>query len=498
MNAIHLIPDSMRRLLTRLVVATLGIVAVQQAGAFTTTGPLGELSWQTTALDYGTRFYYGNDIELGGPRQFGEASRLNVPIITYGFDYTFLNYFGSQGVTAVTAAMNEMNSLPAASSANLKRFITQDNQAINYTAEALSLTDIKSLVMSLMIEHMGLMGESHVWDLDYVSAASTNATFGVINDNFDPVTFDPTPYVNGVLYNYTIFNNGTVADAIEETANQASPAQFSWTAVATRYGQKVGGYYLGITRDDMGGLRYLYRRNFYQQESLDSNSVASFGGTTWAPFNPTATNAPITGFEGVLGGVEKITYVRVNYNSLIGPNFTGLTNHYTIPMITNGQLVNLHVARGITQPDIIFAAAPLGSIPITMQAYPAPVNFPIEVDRNFTFTASTAPTVATNAPLPAVINAQEIITLNNETPAYINTSSYFLTGPGGQTGGTTTSPVLVWGSFNGTTNAPIVFPNGSSVNGLEEEILSGSSAPLTFGTYDPISVGSSNTTAKAP
>ena len=41
----------------------------------------------------------------------------------------------------------------------------QGNQQINYTAQALGLTDLKSTVLSIMLEHMGLNGETHVWDL---------------------------------------------------------------------------------------------------------------------------------------------------------------------------------------------------------------------------------------------------------------------------------------------------------------------------------------------
>ena len=99
--------------------------------AFTLWGPLE--TWQTADLDYsnpagGVRYYYHNveisfdDHELGGPKNFGEGSRLMTPIITYAFDNTFQSYFGAEGVAAVESAFAVLNALPSASTANLKSF----------------------------------------------------------------------------------------------------------------------------------------------------------------------------------------------------------------------------------------------------------------------------------------------------------------------------------------------------------------------------------------
>src|ERR1700678_1262157 len=104
----------MLRKLTKSVFLALGLAAAQHACAFTLWGP--SEVWQTPDLDYSnpagsTRFYYffvepGLDgRENGGPKNFGEGSRLTTPILTYGFDDTFLDYFGAQGVAAVDAAM---------------------------------------------------------------------------------------------------------------------------------------------------------------------------------------------------------------------------------------------------------------------------------------------------------------------------------------------------------------------------------------------------------
>ena len=216
----------------------------------------------------------------------GEGSRLNIPIITYGYDTTFLTYFGAQGVAAIDSAFTLLNGLPKASSAKLTEFVTQGNQQVNYSAQAMRMLDLKSTVLWLMMEHMGLIGETHTYDLrervTEPSGAACAFDYVVLQRNFDPITYNPSQYVNGVLLKYQITDLCTsgvqVGDASEETVQAGAP-QFS--AVATREALEVGGYYLRITRDDMGGLRYLYRHNRYVNEGFDANTTIATSAGTW-------------------------------------------------------------------------------------------------------------------------------------------------------------------------------------------------------------------------
>jgi hypothetical protein len=465
----------MFRNLKTAICAIVGLAALQQASGFSVFGPAEP--FETPTLDYITRYYYGNDSEIGGTKILSAGSRLNVPVLTYAYDSTFLTYFGTKGVAAVDAAMAVMNGLPTASTPNLANFLQQGNQVINYTAQALVLTDLKSTVMSIMIEHMGLIGETHVWDLrNRVPLPGGQFEYTVINSNYDPVTWDPTAYVNGVQYYYSIWdgsltNGVSVADAIENTVDQTSSAQLAYTAVATRYGQQPGGYYLRITRDDMGGLSYLYRKNHYAYELLDSNSVAGFNTS---PYNPISFNNTTNNVQGVMGGVEKITYVKVAYDSQIGNGFTPRRYNYTIPFVTNGALRTLTVTRTIFQPDIIFAAGdlvgPATTYPLTYNAY----------SRGFNFISNgiVSPGGGVEA---SVITPQEIITFNDVNPVYVNISPHFLDEI--QFG---LYPVVLWGSFDGSTNAPTVYPSGTSLANLEQEIVQ-PGASIDVGLYNPVS-----------
>jgi hypothetical protein len=69
---------------------------------------------------------------------------------------------------------------------------------------------------------------------------------------------------------------------------------------------------------------------------------------------------------------------------------------------------------------------------------------------------------------PSTIDPSELITLNNAGPLYFDYNPFFLDyldyG---------LYPVFNWGSFDGSTNPPIVFPNGSSLAELEAQVLEG-------------------------
>jgi hypothetical protein len=82
--------------------------------------------------------------------------------------------------------------------------------------------------------------------------------------------------------------------------------------------------------------------------------------------------------------------------------------------------------------------------------------------------------------LPGVMNPTMLVTLNKAGTVYYNFNPAYL-----DLG--TRIQLFSWGSFDGTTNAPIVYPTGSSLSLLEEQVLSGgTSAPS--GAFNPATV----------
>src|SRR6185436_12926864 len=125
--------------------------------------------------------------------------RWNIRTVTYGFDESFLNYFGQQGVDAVNQAFAILNAIPAYSqmSSNLSEF-PLDTRRSNYRASALGLMDLKSATLGLMTEELGLASsDRYVWTLRDRRIIGTDPYYLVIKRNFDPVTLAPSSYVNG-------------------------------------------------------------------------------------------------------------------------------------------------------------------------------------------------------------------------------------------------------------------------------------------------------------
>src|SRR5262249_48087172 len=134
-------PDAiiyMLRYFQKMFLALAVAGAVHSAQAFSLLGPFA--TWQVGEIGYNT---FGFDI--GGPMNLGEEYRWNIRTVTYGFDESFLNYFGQQGADAINKAIAILNSLPAFSkmSTNLSEFPT-DTRRVNYRASALGLQDLKS------------------------------------------------------------------------------------------------------------------------------------------------------------------------------------------------------------------------------------------------------------------------------------------------------------------------------------------------------------------
>ena len=469
----------------------LGVAAVQQAGAFSMYGPLE--TWQTADLGYGPNVFQDQDWngpDLGGPKNLGDEYRLTTAVVTYGFDASFVDYFGAKGIVAVDQAMAMLNAIPAASnmSPDLSEFLTEGVQRINYRAAAAGLIDLKSIVLSHMLDHMGLIGETHVWDLRGRTALGGTCTFqyGVIQRNFDPITFEPTEYVNGRLYHYQIMDlceqGGATADAVEEPwATGVTSPRFS--AVATWRGLKTGGFYIALSRDDMGGLRHLYRRDNFNYESLPTdasflpvtNRVASpwspyfgtiytnvtvtvtRGGSPFAPFSHTnyVTNfTAVTNLNalGLHGGLEKVTYAKMRFDSTMGTGFLPMVINYSVPTLNSNVLTYRKVVRTNTVPDILFSADDIVTAP----------NYSYVLDWTMNF-INTSPSAKAG---PGVIDPTMTITLSKLGRYYLNENPYFMTDERKTMG-------VQWGSFDGSTNEPIMFPNGTSIREWEALLLSG-------------------------
>jgi hypothetical protein len=464
-------------------------------------------AWQTADYD-GLRLDYDFPDDIGGPMMRpDEGYRWNLPLITYAFDQSFINYFGLSGVRAVEEAIRVYSSLPPMSqiqSDGFSFFINGQPVPFNSTfqnteAQAFGLLDVKSTAMHFLIEELGLAEpERFAWAL--ASREVFNLTpdpditnYIVINLNFDPITLRRTNMVNGILYGYQVREVDADPEPDFAEAFETVPAlsEFPFTSVAggrsvltvfggTSFGffqGNAGRIYTGLTHDDVGGLRWLYHPRNFAVENLETNVV--FGtpvggrGSPWQPFFGTSNvigtnvliNTNLLVREGLRGGMNKFRFQRVNYDSLLGRVFVPITNRWVDQFITNGQVTVQPVQRVITQPDIVFTAERLG------------------LDDNFfpfLFSRTTTANWQNNDAIngidvevdggPGVIQPPIVMRFTDQLPFYFNTTATFFFSNGGiviGSGGlpTETNHVqsVLWGSFDETSTPPIIYPQYGNI-----------------------------------
>lgn len=249
-------------------------------------------TWQVTQLSYQTRFTGFNegpailgDSPNGGPMNLGEEYRYNIPTLNYAFDQNFLDYFGSNGVFAVEQAIAILNNISnvSAYSPELSEVPLEATRA-NYQAGALGLIDMKSAALHCLVEQYGLADPvRYTWTLraraQPPGAQCPRYDYLVIKRNFDPATWEPSSYVNATLYSYIILEFCPATDAAEAFETRVDPLSEFYTAVASP-NFWYGSFFTGLTRDDVGGIRYLLRTNNVNNEPAPPGSTLISGGFT--------------------------------------------------------------------------------------------------------------------------------------------------------------------------------------------------------------------------
>jgi hypothetical protein len=402
---------------------------VFDASAFSLLGPIEE--WQTPELGY-----FAPEIDIGGPKNIGEEYRWNVPVITYGFDEAFMDYFGKAGVAAVDSAFDILNSLPPASQMQLTN-ISIDVSHENYRAASQKLVDLKSAALALVVEQLGLASpERYVWTLRarsvYPDHPFTN--YYVVQRNFDPYTLLPSRFVNGTRYTYQIgeFANPGFADAVELPVDP----EYAFRTVAglftygyPLFGPSVGLFLDGITMDDAGGLRYLLETNNVNYEALPSGVTARDGSSNYVD-------------HALRPGVDKLAFQKISEQWFGNPNWS-MDLEFSDTYVVDGLFQKQELTRRISRPDIVFSAGDSG---LTDGYVP------------FLFSRSTPnwTSLMTDFDQPGPGTLQGPVTIKfSKLGGVINQNPGYLDEPGGLR-------TPRWGWFNASPLAPIEFPIASN------------------------------------
>jgi hypothetical protein len=413
-------------------------------------------SWQLPAANAGWDIGYNiAGLDIGAPVAADEAYRWNIPEITYGFDEAFMRFFGTNGVKEIDKAIRIFNELPPVSrmSADLSEFPLNTTH-LNYEAAQLGLIDLKSVTLSLLVEHMGL-GDSVRWV--YALRERINfpgiGVYSVIRYNYDPVTLAPSSYVNGTLYTYHILEIPPpvmFSDAVEDIPpgiNEPVNIPISSLSLSPALS---GYFYDGLTRDDVGGLRFLYTPRNIVAETLLPGTVPGSG--TWSPFigtnflggntNAVGTNALTT--AGKRGGVNHVRFRKVHYDTQF---FTPFNQTYRDRVVVGGQVVQQSVVRAVTIPDILFTVTDI---------------HPAVADRTTTanwINNELINGVSANGG-PGTITPPVVISFNKQLPFKQNITPFFVTEPFVTDTNARINLLLsrTWASFDGSTNPPIIYP----------------------------------------
>lgn len=376
--------------------------------------------------------------DIGGPMNIGEGYRWNVPVITYAFDPSFRDFFGSNGVAAVESAIQILNNLPPASQVDLSNY-PLNTMSENYQAAALGLVDLKSETLSVLLHQLGLaQPQRFMFCVHDFSITDGNTNVNVILRNFDPFTYEATNVLNGTLYTSNlVWYGGGPFEIAQIEAIPLDPLTPSLTVADGLVGVNPGFFYTGLTRDDVGGLRYLLQTNNLDFETL-LPEVHGIGANSNNYVN-----------LAMRGGIDKITFLgeTKNFDSLSGGFYTPVTNQYTDTYFTNGIWIQQQVERVSTRPDIIFTA------------YTASNQFPVTVEctgaSNWLNNASLNGN--SNAAGPGTIRPQVTIAF----PKY-GLDAIVITSDAGQV---VQARNERWGSFDGSTNPPIIYPAGTTGTG---------------------------------
>lgn len=446
-------------------------------------------AWQSSRIGY----QLAGDI--GGPVPLGEEFRITIRTITYGFSPEFVNWFGQSGMDTIKEAVDVFTSLGDLTVLDPNSFPLNSTR-FNATAFQLNLVDLKTDAMQNLIEFAGLTDcERYVFTLRELEDINDTRFYTVISYNYDPVTLKPSFYINGHLYTYTtIFDDDTTAFPVVQTVDPL--ADIATPVAAWGNFSSQGQYYTSLTRDDVGGLKYIYSTSNYNVETLPPGTTLSAGGSgvtqvtggsnAWSPILPNLTNQVATVNtnlvdRGLRPGIGRLNFVQTDYDTLFG-DFLPVFVRDSDFVINNGLPIRQNTERFLpTAPDVIFDAADFDDTALVLRTA---VNY-----TSFDPISAVVGDVG-----PGSIDTPYIFTYSKRGITYRNSRPFFLDqDPGAE--------LLNWGTFDHTDKTPVIYPDTASVLNLQELVSSSSGAsgawipiPATVAVTDPNAAGGGNVT----
>ncbi len=300
----------------------------------------------------------GYYISWDQPKNIDAGHRWTIPKIYYSYDSSFLSYFGSNGVYSVDEGIRVLNNLTNVSAITNLDVFPLESMQVNYSAAAMRLLDVKSVTMFLFLQRLGLASaEQFVWTLRgralSPGAACPDYDYTVIKRNFDPDTLAPSSYVNGNLFTYFIQEwcpTPSEAEAIEQLVDPTGN-YFSTVASGSMW---WGNYHTGLTRDDVGGLRHLYKPNNFFDTAAGQNTFTYATNTSLVELLVTSNatefaSQALTNNAATLQTLYPNLVILNTTNTFVNYWITNLIAYYTnFPMDPYGTPPRLVFATNLT------------------------------------------------------------------------------------------------------------------------------------------------------
>jgi hypothetical protein len=160
--------------------------------------------------------------------------------------------------------------------------------------------------------------------------------------------------------------------------------------------------------------------------------------------------------------MDKILFVRRDYDTSVNRYWPPITNTWTALSFTNNVPYLQTISRVVTQPDLLIDAGDMANLPLDpvishtvpyFDTSGAPVN-----------QGASPPDGPGTIQPPGTGQAPLEWTFNIQGPYYINDGPFFLSQETG-------IPGFLWGSFDGTTNPPVLYPSYTSITNYENHLV---------------------------
>lgn len=161
-----------------------------------------------------------------------------------------------------------------------------------------------------------------------------------------------------------------------------------------------------------------------------------------------------TNWVGLRRGIEKVSFARRDFDSLLGRFFYPVTNYYSSIAVTNSTNWVQTFQRVVTVPDFLIAARDFLPGPGALPAWSV-------ASRSLNFNSTNK---LANLTGPGTIESPTLLQFNKSGPIFENQSPSFLDE-------LTAIRWEIWGSYDESTNAPIIYANGLSIDALENMLF---------------------------